>query len=323
MTLTYISWAPHCSRSDNTARELGGTSHMIYWEQLGSTLLTVWLKYLGQAVRTWRVLQKEKPHAVFVMAPPVFAAVAVLPYCRLHGATLVVDAHTGAFFNRRWRYVQWLQRWICRRASTTIVTNDHLRELVEAHGGHATIVPDVPVVFPAGASYPLAGDANIAVVCSFGIDEPLDAMIGAARRLPHVRFHVTGNPKDLDPALARQFPDNMRLTGFLSLGAYGSLLTNADAVMTLTTKDHTMLRGAWEAVYVETPVIVSDWPTLRDSFDQGAVHVDNTAEGIQTGVQRMLDGLDSHRRGVAALRQQKVRRWESTKRDLLDRLTRA
>src|SRR5262245_29371383 len=27
--ITYISWAPHCSRSDHTARELGGTSHMV------------------------------------------------------------------------------------------------------------------------------------------------------------------------------------------------------------------------------------------------------------------------------------------------------
>lgn len=26
-TIAYISWAPHCSRSDHTARELGGRSH--------------------------------------------------------------------------------------------------------------------------------------------------------------------------------------------------------------------------------------------------------------------------------------------------------
>ena len=36
MTITYISWAANCSRSDHTARELGGVSHMVYLGWLGS-----------------------------------------------------------------------------------------------------------------------------------------------------------------------------------------------------------------------------------------------------------------------------------------------
>ena len=40
----YISWAPHCSRSDNTARELGGESRMVYADWLGSNPLTVGIR---------------------------------------------------------------------------------------------------------------------------------------------------------------------------------------------------------------------------------------------------------------------------------------
>ena len=56
--------------------------------------------------------------------------------------------------------------------------------------------------------------------------------------------------------------------------------------MTLTTRDHTMLRGAYEAIYQGTPVIVSDWALLRESFPEGAAHVENTAKAIVRGIQR-------------------------------------
>ena len=46
MAVAYISWAPHCSRSDYTARELGGVSHMVYWKRLGSRPTTILLKYI-------------------------------------------------------------------------------------------------------------------------------------------------------------------------------------------------------------------------------------------------------------------------------------
>ena len=59
------------------------------------------------------------------------------------------------------------------------------------------------------------------------------------------------------------------IAGFLSDQQYGSLICNADIVLTLTTQDHTMIRGAWEAIYQATPVIVSDWPILQSSFDKG------------------------------------------------------
>src|SRR5687768_6811698 len=111
MTITYISWAANCSRSDQTARELGGASHMIYWESLGSHPLTVWLKYLGQAVRTWRVLSAERPTSVIVMTPPLFAPLVAWVYCLTRRCVLVMDAHTAAFLHPRFRHWQWLQFW--------------------------------------------------------------------------------------------------------------------------------------------------------------------------------------------------------------------
>jgi glycosyltransferase involved in cell wall biosynthesis len=320
MKISYISWAAHCSRSDHTARELGGRSHLVYWGSLGSRPLTIWLKYLGQAARTWRLLAAERPTAVFVMTPPVFAPLVAWAYCALHGCRLVLDAHTAAFLHPRWRHFQPLQFWLARRAATTIVHNDHLKSVVERRGGHAITVSDIPVRFDSIEPYELPAGFNVAVVCSFNPDEPIVEILEAARRLPDVHFHVTGSPGRRDPRLATIVASNVRLTGFLSDGAYGSLIGHADGVLTLTTRDHTMLRGAWEAVYQGTPVIVSNWPVLREAFDEGAIHVDNTAEDIVRAIRELRQHHGRYRTAVRALRTRKQHRWDATRQALLARI---
>jgi hypothetical protein len=120
---------------------------MVYLPQFGSHPSTVLLKYAGQWVKTLRILRHERPDVVFVMTPPVFAALPAFWYARRRGASVVIDAHTAAFLLPRWRMFQWLQRALCRAAATTLVSNEHLAGVVRASGAHATVVPDVPVIF--------------------------------------------------------------------------------------------------------------------------------------------------------------------------------
>jgi glycosyltransferase involved in cell wall biosynthesis len=134
--------------------------------------------------------------------------------------------------------------------------------------------------------------------------------------VPGARFFVTGNPKHLDPALKAQMPANMTLTGFLSDEGYGSLISGADAVLTLTTRNHTMLRGAYEAIYQGTPVIVSDWPLLRESFPDGAVHVDNSPAAIAAAVDTVRREPARFKAGAARLAAAKLARWSATKQTL-------
>lgn len=322
MKIIYISWAENCSRSDYTARELGGKSYMVYWGRLGSHPATVGLKYIGQVISTLRILLRERPHAVFVMTPPVFAGLVAYVYGLFARVPYVIDVHTAAILMPRWKHFQWLQRFVCRHAATSLVTNEHLAGIVEAGGGHATIVRDVPVSYPGGETFALNGQFSVAAVCSFNYDEPIEAILQAAEAVPGVRFYLTGNTKYLDPALAKNAPENVTFTGFLSDAAYGSLIANANAVLTLTTRDHTMLRGAWEAIYQGTPVIVSDWPLLREAFDEGTLHVDNTAEGIARAIGELQKNHTQYKAAAARLREKKLQRWQETKTAILARLQR-
>lgn len=319
--VTYISWAADCSRSDHTARELGGASHMVYIGWLGSHPLTVGFKYVGQAWKTWSILRRERPRSVFVMVPPVFAGLAVWLYAAFWRVPFVLDAHTAAFLHPRWIHWQWLQRALSRRASTTIVTNEHLAALVREAGGRATLVPDVPVRFGEVEPLERTGQFLVAVVCSFNPDEPVAEMLEAARALPDVRFMMTGNPRHLAVDLRGHLPPNVTLTGFLPTAAYAGLVTSADVVMTLTTRNHTMLRAAYEAIYQGTPVIVSDWPLLRTSFDEGALHVDNRAPAIEDAIRLMRQEHERFRSGAAALRRRKLDRWLVTLAELRAVLT--
>ena len=320
MKLLFVSWAQYCSRSDNIARELGGSSHMVYWGRLGSNIGTVWLKYLGQTVATLALLFARRPHVIFVMAPPVFAVLAVYIYSALARVPYVIDAHTSAFLHPRWTRLQWLQRFLCRRAATTIVTNEHLAQIVRSHGAHTTIVRDVPVKYKTGEEFEADGAFNVGVVCSFNDDEPLGEIFRAASELKDVCFYITGDPKYLSPLLRSAMPGNATLTGFLSDEAYGSLLTQVDAVITLTSRNHTMLRGAYEAVYQATPVIVSDWPLLRQAFDEGAIHVNNSPEQLVMAIREMQANLGRYRAEVVRLRERKYAEWTKTRQGILTHL---
>lgn len=294
---------------------------MVYVGRLGSHPATIALKYAAQAWQTWRLLARERPDVVFVMSPPVFAAIPVFLYAWRRRAGVVIDAHTCAFVLPRWRPFLWLQRWLCRRAVTTLVTNHHLEGLVRGAGGHATIVPDVPIVF--GDDWhraPEVSGFHVVVVSSFDVDEPVAAIFAAAAMLPEVPFFITGDASGLDRAVAASRPPNVKLTGFLDDRSYGRLVSGASVVLDLTSQDHTMLRGAYEAIYQGVPVIVSDWPILQEAFPFGAAHVDNTSEAIAAAVVAMRADLARHRADAERLREQKRRRWEDTRRALLERL---
>ena len=316
--VTYISWAPHCSRSDFTARELGGTSHMIYWGWLGSHPATVLLKYLGQAFSTWRVLLAERPDVVFVMSPPPIAILPVYLYALVTGRRFVVDAHTGVFLTDRWRHFQRFQFWLCRRAATTIVTNAHLAALLRSHGASATIVPDVPgSQATARSDRRTQGPFTAVFVTSFDRDEPIAAMVEAARLVPEVAFVMTGDTARAGERMPASLPPNLRLSGFLPTDDYRSLIGGAGVVVALTSDDHTTQRAAWEAVYQETPVIVTDTALLREEFATGALHVTNTPEAIAAAVGRVRDERPAFEAGARTLRQRKLERWEGTKAGLL------
>lgn len=309
---TFISWAPFCSRSDSIAAALGATSHMVYAANWGSRYSTILLKYLHQSWKTLRLLLREKPRTIFVMTPPVFACFPIWLYAQFWGARYVIDAHSGAFLDRRWTPMLFLHRFFSRWAAITIVTNDHLEKMIRSWGAKASIISDLPVVFPPPAQMTLNGSFRITLVNTFTRDEPLELFLRAAPALPDVQFYITGSLNDANKGLLRMKSDNVEFTGFLPSSEYVGLLLASHAVMSLTTLEHTMQRGAYEAVYLGKPVLVSGSEFLRKAFYKGAVYVENSVDGIVSAVREMKENLPEYQQQVASLRVEKLQRWNQT-----------
>lgn len=308
MRITFIVWARYHRRSELLAEHLRATIHYVYNGEMGQVLQAP-VRYLAEGWQTWRILCRERPDVIFVQNPPIFAVVMVSFYARCYGARYVVDSHTGAFLSSRWRWSVGLHRLLSRRALTTIVHNDSQGRLVQRWGCPYCVIGFTPGGYPPGDPYPLSEKFNIAVICGFDADEPIEILFQAAGRLSEVSFYFTGDAKRLDPRLLRKKPSNICLTGYLSYDRYVGLLRGVDAIMDLVNNEHTMLMGAFEAVSLGVPLVVSDWPMLRNYFSLGTVYIPNTVDGICEGVRRMQDEHTNLRRDIVLLREKLDNEW--------------
>lgn len=321
MKRTFIAWTQFNRRPELLAQHLGATMHFIWSGQRGRLLrpplqyfaqgLSAALRYPAQAWQTWRVLRQEQPDVILVQNPPIFSVLVVDLYARLRGARYVIDSHTGAFLSRKWRWSVGLHRTLSRRALLTIVHNKSQEEVVKKWGCRYCVLAFTPGDYPLGEPFPLDGQFNVAMISSFNSDEPHDAVFGAAERLPEVKIYVTGDSTRARHLVAKK-PDNCRFTGYLTYDRYVGLLRGVDAIMVLTTGDQQLLMGGFEAVSLGKPLIVSDWPLLKEYFCLGTVYVPNTVEGIYNGVRQAQRDLPGLQQGILILRERLQAQWEET-----------
>lgn len=308
----FIAWTPRerGSRSRSLARELGIGVHF-FSATSRRGLIGAPYKYVVQTLGTIAFLVKRRPEMVFVQSPPSLAAMIVATYALLTRARFAVDAHSDAMLSPYWTRPRWLIRWLARQAAVTIVTNEHFAETIRSWGARAIVIPDIPATFSDG-TFDVADHFNIAVVNTFAADEPLEEVLAAARDLDGVKFFITGDGRRAPERVPANSPPNVEFTQFLSESDYYGLLRSSDAVMCLTTRDHTMQRGACEALWLGKPIITSDWPILQEYFAEGTLHVANTAAGIRSGVLEMRRDHAKLQRGIAALQTRRRQTWEES-----------
>ena len=320
MKITFISWERYHRRSELLAQHLGAKINFIQSGSRDRLLrgpvrylvqgLVAVARYLVQGWQTWRVLTQDRPDVVLVQNPPIFGVLVASICARWHSAQYGIDSHSGAFLHPKWRWTLGLHRLLSRRALVTIVHNRSQEEIVKRWGCRYCVLAYTPGDYPTGGRFPLNGQYNVAVIYTGKEDEPLGVVFGAAGAVPEATFYVTGDSGRIDPTLLAQKPSNCHLTGYLPYEQYVSLLQGADVVLDLTTADHTLLMGAFEAVSLGTPLIVSNWPLLREYFCLGTLHVPNTVEAVCEGIRTAQRERAALRRDILLLREQLQTEWE-------------
>jgi glycosyltransferase involved in cell wall biosynthesis len=281
--IAFLTWSSH-RRTSGLAAGLGIELLEVISARRGVA------RHLELIARTLRLLCTRSFRVIIAQNPSMILATLLVCIRPARRYRLVVDAHNEAItpFVHDVAVVRALSRWLLQRACLTIVTNAELAERVRQARGRPFVLPDplpaVPPDLPADASSP----PYVVVVCTFAPDEPLGEIFAAAGALPEVQFKVTGNARRCAPALLASKPANVELTGFLDEPSYWALLAGSEAILDLTSMPDCLVCGAYEALALGVPIILTDNPAGRRLFGQVAVFTDTTPAGIAAAIKASL-----------------------------------
>lgn len=280
----FLTWIEH-RRTRQLCARLGIPLRELVTRRKGA------LRYAQLSLRTVSALLRRRPRTLLVQNPSIVLSFLCLLLRPVFGYKLVVDAHNEAVepFLHQSAIIRFITRTLLSRADITIVTNRQLAATVEKQGGRPLILPDGIPTPPDHRTTDLPGHFRIVLISTFAGDEPIEIVFEAMRELgDDVHLYVTGNPAKLREPLRAQLPRNVTLTGFLPEDGYWSLLASADAIMDLTTMSNCLVCGAYEAIAVNRPLILSRNDASVELFQGFAVFADNNPSSVVGSVRAVI-----------------------------------
>lgn len=283
-----------------------------------------YLRYPVLIARTALTILRERPSVLFVQNPSMALALFAVSSRWLFRSPVVVDAHNaGVFpFEGAKPWANRLTRFILKKADLTIVTNSSLADYVRSAGGRPQVLPDpLPEIRMPDKRAPLKGKRNVLFICTYAKDEPYLEVIRAASMLgPDICVYISGNPKGKEKSFSHLLPSNAVLTGYLPEDEFVSLFNSVDAVVDLTTREDCLVCGAYEAVAMEKPMVLSGTRTLKKYFSMGAVYTDNSAEDLAKKIKDALENAGDLSEQAKRLKRLLVTDWEKMKNELEKKL---
>ena len=258
------------------------------------------------------VLLKERPTNIYLQYSFLLLLVLV-GYKRLapYPVHIICDCHTKALRRRLGGYFGKIFWWFKERSfhytDICIVSNIEMEPDIKILTNRYCMLPDkIPEILPSQATKP--EDAYCVFVGSYAVDEPLDEVIAAAKRLDGlVKIYCTGKIPENLSSLKSQPHKNTHFTDYLSTEEYYNLLANADCVLALTSEDGCLQCAGYEALSTEVPLVLSDTSALKAYFEGAAIYVKHNAQDIESGVRHAINArskLISSIRSIKELRNQ-------------------
>ena len=310
----FISWNMDVPRSENLSFYLGASYYCVCpFEKRARRFryFFLLLNYLMAGLKTLRVLKKERPDIIFVENPPVFAPLIVWIYSKMNRAQYVIDTHSAAFTWRRWTFFQGLHKLLCRNALMNLLHNEPLANIVASWNAPRMALPDPPPRLVADRAYPFRDGFNVAVICSYSRDEPIEIVIEAARQMPLINFYITGRINRAPKSIITGVSENAILTDYLPKKDYAALLIGCSVVICLTMDNDTMQCGAYEALELGRPIITSKWPVLEKLFSKGTIHIDNSSKSLMGAISEIRDNYKYYCEQIQILRKERQYFWEN------------
>jgi glycosyltransferase involved in cell wall biosynthesis len=250
--------------------------------------------------------------------------VSFLKFIRLFNYYLIVDSHNEGIepFCEIFKKINFIYVFIQKIADVTIVTNAYLAMIVGQNGGNAFILTDKIPFPPEVDKIDLCGKFNYVFICTFAKDEPVNEFIEACDRISSDDYvYITGNYSKYGIDFGG-IKSNIIFTGYLSDADYWRYLYSADCVIDLTLMDNCIVCGAYEALSVGKPILLSDTEVLRNTFGMGAMFTKNEATSLGDSLVAIKKQIHVLEEQSSAFREMFSREWERSgamlKQKLLD-----
>lgn len=302
----FIVWRVFQRRTESLAEKFNLDVKYYYfaWEEKSKSHKAI--SYIFKTILTVKDLLYLKPPLIFIQLPPTPVLYITYLFCRLTKSRLVADCHNAMIYSK---WLSWpFAKNLLRNTDTLIVHNKDVEDYAKRHQLNAITLHDpLPVMtnftdHSLKTRYEFMKDYYVIAPWSFAPDEPINELIHAAESMPNTVFVMTWFTERLSEEIKNRLPSNIVLTGYLNDSDFTAIFAHAAAALVLTTREGTQPSGATEAITLGIPLILSDLKTTRRLYDDMPIYVDNTAEGIQYGVQQAFAEQDERKAQVLAFK---------------------
>jgi glycosyltransferase involved in cell wall biosynthesis len=259
-------------------------------------------------LRLWRL---KTDVFVFEFASDKLSAIAMILFLLIKRKRMVIDCHTVVYKPSpdTKNIIKNLSNKIINKADLFIAHNEDTLKLKNLHKNMVVVESKVPEL----EKFNIETDKiNVVFITRFHEDEPIEEMINTSKLFNNnYHFYFSGNHKNKLKDIDLLGLENVTFTGFIPYQDYIHILNEATVIVTLTTRDTTLLYSGREAIALNKPLVISDTKTLRDYFTKGSVFVANTPESIKSGIEIALENKEQLTQEMVDLKFQKLKLWES------------
>jgi glycosyltransferase involved in cell wall biosynthesis len=262
-------------------------------------------RYILLAIRTFRLLRKERPSAVFAQNPPIFCPLVIIATRRTINFKLIVDHHavwsvksirTPILSNA----IAGLERFVVKRADANVTPNNNwTRQFQEMGARNAFTYHDFLEKRTASSTKGASSFLDrlpphrFLVIAAHGghPDELLEEEVAAVQGLDNYVLVITGRREKIGHRLARLNPlGNVVYAGYLDQADYESLKRAADVALALSVEPNTVPHAIHEFLSYGVPTIILKDDLLRSIFDGALIEADTRSpESIKDAMRRVCE----------------------------------
>jgi glycosyltransferase involved in cell wall biosynthesis len=285
----WISWTRQ-RRNKGVASGIGAPLYEISYEKYKC------FRYVLSIFNTVWVLVKERPKICCAMVPSIFCATLLVLLKGFFRYKLIIDLHTLNIYyllgegKKRMIYDR-LLKYCLDEADLIVVTNGYYaREIGQPFPKMFSLPDRIPEDFGKDRVKENSWNGNrVLCICSYDPDEPYEELFTVATNMSDIDFFFSGNFHIVEKS-GKKLPaqSHIHFTGFLAADKYEELLCRANVILVATKLEGCLCCGAYEALAVGKPLVLSSTQALREYFGEGPIYTGESPKDIEKAIRQAL-----------------------------------